>query len=104
MAFNGTEGKAIDQKQAATWTRGYRTANPGGVQSRFFGRDVLTAILRQEGCVGVRFYYGLNGTGPQLLAVGADRDENDQLGDAYVVADETPKGPPYSGQSNSMNS
>ena len=104
MAFNGSEGNAIDPNKAAVWTGNYREANPNKIQSRFFGRNILLAILSQEGCEGVRIYYGLDGTTPQLLAVGADAAENDQLGDGCIVADETPMGPPAKGVNNILNS
>lgn len=104
MAFNGSEGGPIDSTTAAKWTRKYREANPGAVQSRFFGKEILHTILNQPGCEGIRFYYGNDGTVPQLLAVGANSAENDQLGDSFVVADESVKGPPCSGQANVLNS
>jgi len=104
MAFTGSEGKAIDPNKAALWTRNYREANPGGLQARFFGREILLALLNQPGCEGVRIYHGLNGTEPQLVAVGANNEENDQLGEGFLVADETMKGPPHSGQPNMLNS
>ena len=104
MAFNGSEGAAIDSATAAKWTKTYRDANPAAIQSRFFGKEILQAILNQPGCVGIRFYYGNDGTVPQLLAVGANSAENDQLGESFVVADESVKGPPCSGQANMLNS
>ena len=104
MAFNGSEGSAIDPNKAATWTKNYREAHPAAIQSRFFGRDILLAILNQAGCEGVRIYYGLDGTVPQLLAVGANEEENDQLSDSCIIADETPAGPPRSGQPSILNS
>lgn len=103
MAFNGSEGNAIDPNKAAAWTRNYREANPDHIQSRFFGRDILLAILSQEGCEGIRLYYGLDGTVPQLLAVGANGEENDQLGAGCIVADESISSPSRSGQANILN-
>ena len=104
MPFNGSEGNPIDPNKAAQWTATYREANPGAVQSHFMGRDVLLTILNQGGCEGIRFYYGLNGSVPQLLAVSADAAENDQLGEGYIVADEGMPGPPHSGQASILNS
>ena len=104
MPFNGSEGRPIDPNKAAQWTANYREANPGAVQSHFMGRDVLFSLLNQGGSEGIRFYYGLNGTVPQLIAVGADAAENDQLGDGYLVADEGMTGPPRSGQPSILNS
>ena len=104
MAFNGFESSAIDPNIAAEWTRNYRIAHPGEQECQFFGQHILRAILDQPGCKGIRFYYGTNDSEPQLLAVGANNDENDQLGDQFIVADDTVKGPPRCGQPNILNS
>ena len=37
--------------------------HPGEIMAHFFGRDILTAILNQEGCRGIRFYHGSEGGG-----------------------------------------
>lgn len=104
MPFNGSEGNPIDPSKAAQWTANYREANPGAVQSHFFGHDILAVLLNQAGREGIRFYHGLDGGVPQLLAVSADAAENDQLGDGRIVADDARKGPPHSGQPNILNS
>ena len=104
MAFNGTEGKAIDLSTAANWTKNYRDSNPDKPQSRFFGRDILQTLLDQTGCEGIRIYYGTDNNVPQLVAVGADSQEDDQIGEGFIVADDTPMGPPNSGQANVLNS
>ncbi len=104
MAFNGTEGHPIDPEKAGEWTRNYRQANPGGIYAHFFGRDVLLNLLSQAGAQGIRFYYGLNGQTPQLIAVAADTAENDQLGEHFIVADEVLPHLPTSSEPNILNS
>ncbi|MBJ6108163.1 hypothetical protein JAO73_04010 [Hymenobacter sp. BT523] len=73
------------------------------MQSYFLGRKIIETLLGQGG-MGIRIYYGLDSGVPQLLAVGADANENDQLGDGFIIADEGVGGPPRSGQSNFLNS
>ena len=104
VGFDGSEGKAIPLSQAIDMTTLYRTLNPGKVLSCFLGRTVLETLLNQPNAKGIRFYYGLVGGTPQLVAVSADAAENDQLGDGYIVVDEGVGGPPNSGQSNVLNS
>jgi len=104
MPFNGSEGAAIDPNLAAQWTTNYREAHPGAVQSYFMGREILHTLLNQTGCEGIRFYYGLDGAVLQLVAVGANAAENDQLGSNCIVADEGAGGPPHCGQPNILNS
>ena len=104
MAFDGTEGDPIDPIKAGEWTRRYREINPGKVQGYFFGRDVLLALLAQPETKGIRFYYGLNDQTPQLVAVGANGLQNDQLGKAFIVADDARPCPPYTSERNLLNS
>ena len=107
MPFNGTEGKAIDPHLAGDWTHAFQNSVPGdATKAVFFGREILETILAQNGCEGIRFYFGLssgsiqlNGA-MQLVAVGADNQENDQLGDGQIVADEGMSCPPSCSQSN----
>ena len=109
MPFNGTEGKAIELSTAAQLTQNYREANPnpGTILGCFLGKNILHQLLKQPGCEGIRFYYGLNGSTPELVAVGADNEENDQIGVVSgthcIVADESHKTPPHSSQPNSLN-
>lgn len=104
MPFNGTEGSPIAADTASEWTRQYREINPKGIKAYFAGRDILEQLLAQPGCMGIRIYYGLNGTTPTLLLVGADQDENDQLEENCIVADDLCSCPPRCSQPNVLNS
>ncbi|MDB5234604.1 MAG: hypothetical protein JWR44_1597 [Hymenobacter sp.] len=103
MSFNGTEASSISHSTAAALTKAYREANPHAVLGYFFGRDILLEILAQEGCEGIRFYYGLDGTTPQLVAVGADAEETDQV-EGFIIADEAACSPPRKGADSILNS
>ena len=104
MAFNGTEGSPIDPQKAGEWTRSYREANPGKTTAYFAGREILEQLLGQPGCMGIRIYYGLDSGVPRLVAVGADAEENDQLGDGFIVADDFSCCPTNCSQPNILNS
>ena len=103
MIFNGSEGSPIDRNTAAAWTKNYREAAPDGLHGHFFGRELLTKLLNQEGCTGIRFYYGLRDDVPQLLAVGADQEGNDQLDPTHHVVDDSKPCPPYCSRPNILN-
>ena len=109
MPFDGTEGTEITLIAAAQLTQHYREANhnPETILGCFLGKNILNKLLAQPGCEGIRFYYGLNGTTPELVAVGADSEENDQLGVVSgihcIIADDAPRCPPHSSQTNSLN-
>lgn len=85
MGFNGTEGGAITLSEGAALTKEHRLRNPTALKARFFGKDILNQIINQEGCMGVRIYFGQDEDGNrELVLVGADSDENDMLN---LVAD-----------------
>ncbi len=102
MAFDGTEGGKIPLNEAATMTAEYRRKNPSSTKAHFFGREIINEILEQEGCQGIRIYYGQDEDGnKQLVLVGADSDENDMLN---IVADLSHPCPNACSNPNSLNS
>lgn len=104
MPFNGTEGSAILPATAGEWTRNYQEKHAGEVKAYFAGRNILEQLLAQPSCMGIRIYYGLNGATPTLVLVGADKDENDQLGDNCIVVDDLKACPDCCSQPNVLNS
>ncbi|MBP7261705.1 MAG: hypothetical protein KBB37_10495 [Bacteroidia bacterium] len=107
MPFNGTEGSEIDITTAADYTANYRLEYPGSVQAIFMGKDILNAILTQEGCMGIRVYFGKAAAGSsdfELVFVGADANENDIINNGGIVADSGTKCPHVCGSINSLNS
>lgn len=87
MAFNGTEGAPIELEKAAEWTANYRqTISSDGVKAYFYGKDILNQILTQDGCMGIRIYFAIDGNGQkQMVLVGADANEKDMTNG--IVAD-----------------
>jgi len=88
--FDGSEGNFIPIEKAAQFTRNYRNSQQFNlnkeVKALFYGRDKLLEILNQDGCMGLRIYFGLSdGTvedqtfgDPQFIIIGADADGNNQ--------------------------
>lgn len=102
MAFDGSEGGQISLDEGAQLTKNYRNANSDGILAHFFGKDILHELLSQEGCMGIRVYYGLNSHGAQeLVLVGADSSENDMTN---LVADLSAPCPSRCGRANKLNS
>lgn len=102
MAFDGKEGGAITLEVGAAMTASYRDANPGELKGHFFGREILEQILEQEGCMGIRMYYGIDEGGEKaLVLVGAASDEDDMTD---LVADISTPCPSRCGSRNSLNS
>jgi len=87
MSFTGHEDHKISFSEGAEFTARYR-AQMGHDQTKggFFGKDALTTILAQQGCVGIRFYYGLDADGKQVMVLaGVDANENDLIGDDFLM-------------------
>lgn len=86
--FNPNAGAPIPPAEAEQWTANYRNqpqtqdelAGRKRTKAYYFGSAMLDTIKQQPGCVGIRFYMGLEQdlTGDkskdeyQLLAVGVD--------------------------------
>lgn len=103
MAFDGTEGGAILLSKAADYTKEHRDRNPGQLLGHFFGKDILNQILEQEGCMGIRMYYGMNpdNGNREIIIVGANAEQDDMTG---LVADFSAPCPTKCSVSNSLNS
>lgn len=94
--YNGSEGEAITLEEAAAFTANYRSQNQGvaeTVKAHFFGREILQRMLDQEGCAGIRMYYGLDDKGgKQLVLVGVDAAGQDM--EDGTIADRSRVCPP----------
>ena len=101
MAFDGTEGGEITLQTAVDMCAEYRRLNSGATKAHFFGKDILNDILDQEGCVGIRMYYGIDSDDQkQLVLVGVDSDEKDMTA---LVADLSKLCPTYCDTSSPLN-
>lgn len=102
MSFDGTEGGSISQSVAAAMTAEYRRLNPNQTKAHFMGKDILQDILDQEGCEGIRVYYGIDTNGEkQMVFVGADSNEEDILD---LIGDLSKPCPKYCGINSPLNS
>lgn len=102
MAFDGSEGAEITLSEGADLTSKYRDSNPNQTKGHFFGKDILNQLLNQEGCMGIRMYYGIDDKGKkELVIVGADANENDMT---ELVADLSMPCPSRCGNANPLNS
>lgn len=104
MAFNGSEASVVTLQEASEWTANFRASvSPGATIGHFFGKDVLQRILQQEGCMGIRIYYGKEDDGKNnLVLVGADASENDM--EEGIIAERSVCCPPRCGKANQLNS
>lgn len=98
MAFNGNEGIFISLATGSAMTKDYRDTFLTGDRKRkavFFGKEKLMSLLNQTDCVGIRCYFGAETVSEgdktwkelSLVLVGADANENDQLGANNQILD-----------------
>lgn len=83
--YTGDEPHDISLKEASSLTQKYKSSVPvGSIRANYFGKTALTAkdgILSQPGCVGLRIYYGITGSGePTLVIVGVESSGDDLTG------------------------
>tara|TARA_R110002072_G_scaffold303135_2_gene495231 strand:+ start:20887 stop:21198 length:312 start_codon:yes stop_codon:yes gene_type:complete len=103
MAFNGTEGKKISLKDGGKWTSNYRKSkSEGDPNGHTFGKDILNNILNQEGCVGIRMYYGIDDDGEKILILAGVKANEDDITD--LIVDKSVSCPSRCGTKNGLNS
>ena len=84
MAFNGTEGKKISLKDGGKWTSNYRKSKS------------------EEGCVGIRMYYGIDDDGEKILILAGVKANEDDITD--LIVDKSVSCPSRCGTKNGLNS
>lgn len=84
MSFKGNEGGPISRETAKSWIKNYQVSesaiNPEKeiTRAHFFGKEKILKLLNEDGCVGIRIYYGKDEKGGQkLLLVGVKKDMDD---------------------------
>jgi hypothetical protein len=80
-------GEEISHELAHEFIKAYQETNPTENRGYHIGRNIIEQILAQPGCVGMRFYYGLNEDGVKTLVyVGLDADGNDLVKRAVITS------------------
>lgn len=104
MSFTGEEDHSISLEDAAELTDRYRqTGGTGAVYGGYFSKAAIKAIIEQDHCVGMRFYYGRASDGkPKLVLVGVLGNEDDITGG--VILEHATDCPPNCGKADELNS
>lgn len=109
-AMNENQNHDISLTEAAELTRNYRNASASivvsalsGLKAEAFGKQAILSVLNQNGCTGIRFYFGLESLPPAftLVAVGVDLNGNDIL--PGVILEHANRCPPICGALNELN-
>ncbi len=77
--LTGQENNSITLSTAVKLTKNFQaTAAPSTEISEYFGKTIFQFILSQDGCIGVRIYYGKKDDGnPALVLVGVNASGQD---------------------------
>jgi hypothetical protein len=79
-------GGEIGRETATEFIKAFGQAHPNENHVYYLGRNIIDKILAQPGCVGMRFYYGLNAEGKKTLVyVGMDADGKDLVEQTMVM-------------------
>ncbi len=66
-------GEEISHELGAQMVKDFQVANPSEVKSYYIGKNIISQILAQPGCVGIKFYNAYNEVGQKTLVyVGVD--------------------------------
>ncbi len=103
VKFTGKEDHSITLEEASKLTSNFRNqAEPDQIIGGYFGREAVLDILLQEGCVGLRYYYGLDDDGvPHIVLVGVDEEGNDMT--SGLLAERAFACPPLCSEANELN-
>lgn len=81
--YTGKEPHDISPTDASSLTQKYKSSVPAGsIRANYFGKKALDAILspKEGGCVGLRIYNGITGSGePTLVIVGVESSGGDLI-------------------------
>lgn len=106
--FTGNEDQEITLTEGSSLTANFRswlteTESEDPTIGEYHSKKLLLDILNQEGCVGIRSYYGMDNDGNRkLVIVGVLANEDDIV--EGVLGDRSFRCPPHTGSSNSLNS
>ncbi|HNQ13521.1 MAG TPA: hypothetical protein PKM16_09975, partial [Bacteroidia bacterium] len=86
MEFTGNEDNQISFEKGGKLTKKYRDQMSGkDIKGGYISKESLLALLNQDGCVGMRYYYGLNKEDVQeLVLVGVLANMNDIINENAV--------------------
>lgn len=104
IKLTGKEDHSISLADASRLTSNFQKgAEADAIIGGYFGKEALVNILQQEGCVGLRYYYGMDQDGiPRMVLVGVNEDGNDMI--EGQLAERATLCPPLCSEKNELNS
>jgi hypothetical protein len=101
MSFTGNEDHTIPVEDAAEMNQRFREEYPDQPKGIYFSQATLNDILDQSNCVGIRFYFALDGDYKMRLTFCGVQENEDDILD--IVGDGGMLCPPHCGTSDDLN-
>lgn len=83
-----TIGEEIGQELGAKMVKDFQDAYPQETTSYFIGRNIISQILAQPDCAGIRFYNALNELGQKTLVLVGVNTQNDIIAEYSIVTED----------------
>ena len=101
--YSGQENHVITLDQAVKYVQNFKNSpKTPATKGGYFGRNIFEKILSQDGCAGIRYYYGQDDNGTSnLVLVGVDWSGNDMT--SGVLGDISFPCPPICPSPNQLN-
>ncbi|KUF46474.1 hypothetical protein AS361_04890 [Myroides marinus] len=76
MKITSQSGEVITLEEAIKYTSLFQKQNPNAINSYFIGIEKLQELLKQNNCIGMRIYPGINNQTEQsnLVLIGVDKN------------------------------
>lgn len=104
ITLTGHEPHDLELPVAARYTANYRrTINQGEKKGGYFGEDAILELLAQRNCIGLRYYYGIDDEGNQVLVLVGVTPEGNDIIDGRILERSWPC-PNICSESNVLNS
>lgn len=101
--MNRNSSEVIDIEEAKSYTHEYQKQFPEAIKSFFVGRDKLSLILEQKGCIGVSIYEGIDPKTQQKNLVLVGVDESGKSMELGPILQHLKTCPPMCAEESSLN-
>ncbi|MFD2891722.1 hypothetical protein ACFS5J_06830 [Flavobacterium chuncheonense] len=81
MAVTPNSGAQISLTEAETLVDDFKAKFPSEIKASFIGIENVQNLLKQDGCIGIRMYYGYDNDAERLspVFVGVNSDGEDMI-------------------------
>lgn len=102
MVLPPESNHGVTLAEASVLTANFRKRSTQRIRGGMFWKEAVERVVNQQGCIGMRYYYGQNDDGtPVIVLVGVDANGRDMTGG--FLAERSSPCPPYCDAPNALN-